>query len=138
MLDTCIRSRSARFSAAPPVNGGAAGFYRMRWMMVVLVTVLKLPSPEYTADTRWVPAARALVEYVAWPVGVSAVGAPTFFPSTRNWTVPVGVPAPGAAALTVAVNVTFVVRVTGLPLLVTSVLLEALFTVWVMALVLGM
>ena len=33
-------------------------------------------------------------------------GAPKGLPSIENWTAPVGVPAPGAAALTVAVKVT--------------------------------
>jgi hypothetical protein len=36
----------------------------------------------------------------------SVTGLPKFTPSTRNWTVPVGVPPPGATGATVAVNVT--------------------------------
>ena len=48
----------------------------------------------------------------------------------RNWTVPVAVPAPGATALTVAVKVTVVPLVTDELLVVTTVLLLALFTVW--------
>ena len=49
----------------------------------------------------------------------------------RNWTVPVGVPAPGATAVTVAVRTTVDPRGAGVPLVVTTVLLDALFTVWV-------
>ena len=41
---------------------------------------------------------------LAWPPDI-ITGAPKLLPSTLNWTVPVGVPAPGAAADTVAVMV---------------------------------
>ena len=56
----------------------------------------------------------------------------------RNWTVPVGTPAPGATAVTVAVKTTVVPAAAGVPLVVTIVRLAALFTVLVsVALVLG-
>ena len=62
---------------------------------------------------------------------MSCTAAPAFTPSIRNWTVPVGVPAPGALAVTVAVKTTVVARVAVALLLRTTVLLNALFTVWV-------
>ena len=51
-------------------------------------------------------------------------------PSAANWTVPVGVPAPGAVAVTVAVNVTLWPTMDGLRAEPTCVDVSAAFTVW--------
>jgi hypothetical protein len=59
-------------------------------------------------------------------VPVPIVAAPSL-----NVTVPPGVPAPGALALTVAVNVTLWPNTVGLSEVVTPVLVSALFTVCV-------
>jgi hypothetical protein len=55
---------------------------------------------------------------------------PIEMPPSRNVTTPVGVPAPGAAAVTVAVNVTAWPDTDGFTDEVTVVTLESLFTVW--------
>ena len=52
-------------------------------------------------------------------------------PSIVNVTVPLGVPAPGATAATVAVNVTDCPNTEGLAEEVTTVVVLALLTVWV-------
>ena len=64
----------------------------------------KLPSPEYTAEIVWelTDSEDTLVEVALSPN--IATGEPKFTPSILNCTVPDGVPAPGALAVTVAVN----------------------------------
>ena len=57
---------------------------------------------------------------------------PRSAPSIWNWTVPVGVPAPGTIAVTWAVKVTEEPTTNGLAEETTCVLVSALFTVWVM------
>ena len=42
----------------------------------------------------------------AVPPPLNVIGTPALLPSITNWTVPVGVPDPGATAATVAVKVT--------------------------------
>jgi len=54
------------------------------------------------------------VELVATPF-TRATGGLRFPPSTRNRTLPVGVPAPGATGATVAVNVTLCPKTDGFP-----------------------
>jgi hypothetical protein len=79
----------------------------------------------------WLPTARAEVVNVALPelkVAVPKVAAPS-----RKVTVPVGVPEPGATALTVAVNVTDCPNTDGFTDEVTVVELLSLFTVCVIA-----
>src|SRR5437773_1390824 len=72
----------------------------------VLSLPLKLPSPLYTAVTEWLPvASEDMAPLVAAPPD-KLTGRPKSAPSILNCTVPVGVPDPGAVALTVAVNVT--------------------------------
>jgi hypothetical protein len=61
---------------------------------------------------------------------LSEDAAPELTPSIRNWTFPVGMPEPGALAVTVAVRTTVVPRVARLLLLRTTVLLVAAFTLW--------
>jgi hypothetical protein len=79
----------------------------------------------------WLPTVNVDVVKVALPP--ESVPAPMLTPPSRNVTVPVGVPEPGDAALTVAVNVTVWPNVEGFSDEVTVVELESLFTVWVMA-----
>ena len=77
------------------------------------------------------PTASAEVANVALPalkLAVPSVAAPS-----RKVTVPVGVPDPGATALTVAVNVTDCPNTDGFTDEVTVVELLAWLTVWVMA-----
>ena len=79
----------------------------------------------------WLPTASVEVANVALPelkAAVARVAAPS-----RKVTVPVGVPAPGETALTVAVKVTAWPNTDGFTDEVTVVELEALLTVWVIA-----
>ena len=62
-------------------------------------------SPEKLAVTKWVPAPRVADEARLATPPTSATGDPKALPSTRNWTVPVGIAWPIAAAR-VAVKVT--------------------------------
>jgi hypothetical protein len=55
-------------------------------------------------------------------------GGPAFTPSITNWTVPVGVPEPGAFAVTVAVKVTACPFADGFCDEVTVVVVESLLT----------
>ena len=89
----------------------------------------KLPSPEYVAVIEWTPAARVEVVNVAVPLVRVAV--PRLAAPSRKVTVPVGVPAPGATALTVAVKVTDWPNVDGLVEEATVVVELAWLTVWV-------
>ena len=66
--------------------------------------VLKLPSPLYTAVIEWVPGVRLLIGRLVWPALRATV--PKVVVPSLKVTVPVGVPDPGALAVTVAVNVT--------------------------------
>ena len=71
----------------------------------LLVLVRKLVSPAYTTVILWlVPTAREVVLKV--PTPPVRVPVPIWVAPSKNVTVPVGVPLPGEAALTVAVNVT--------------------------------
>ena len=74
------------------------------WVRGEEVLVMKLVSPRYTAVMVWLATVREEVAKVAMPP--LRVPEPMGVPPSRNWTVPVGVPAPGATALTVAVKVT--------------------------------
>src|SRR6478609_7919648 len=98
----------------------APNAYRIRWVIFALVLVVKLPSPEYRAETVCCPGVRVLMGKAACPLGFSATGVPALGPSMRNWTVPVRVPAPSATAVTVAVKTTVVPLAAGEPLLVSK------------------
>jgi hypothetical protein len=69
---------------------------------------------------------------VAWPLAMVTLAARVVAPSVKV-TVPVGVPAPGATAATVAMKVTTWPNTDGLGAELTVVLLEALFTTWGLA-----
>ncbi len=68
------------------------------------VLVRKLPSPLYAAVINCEPTGSALVMKVALPP--LSVALPRFVMPSMNVTLPVGVPLPGALALTVTENVT--------------------------------
>jgi len=71
------------------------------------VLVLKLPSPTYVAVIEWVATDNAPVLKVH--VKGEAAGneqLPIVAAPSRKFTVPVGLPAPGAVTVTVAVKVT--------------------------------
>jgi hypothetical protein len=78
----------------------------------------------------WLPTASVEVVKVALPPANVRLAIVT--PPSRKVTVPVAVPAPGATALTVAVNVTSWPNTVGFTEEVTVVVLESLLTVWVM------
>src|SRR5213080_4273274 len=69
------------------------------------VLPLKLASPPYDALIEWEPTASVLVTNVAWPE-LFSVPVPRVLEPSLKVTVPVGVPAPGLFAATVAVKVT--------------------------------
>src|SRR5207247_11453887 len=68
----------------------------------------KFPSPLYSAVMAWVPWDRAEVVKLPTPPGLPRLaGEPSGRPSHLNWTVPLGIPLPGATAESVAVKVRF-------------------------------
>jgi hypothetical protein len=97
----------------------------------VPVLVTKSVSPLYTAVMLYaLPLApRAASLAVATPP-TNATGDPYALPLIANCTVPVGDPAPGDCTLTAAVHVTLCPYTLGLTLLLTLVLVPALFTTW--------
>ena len=66
--------------------------------------VLKLLSPLYTEVIEWEPGVRLLIGRVPWPA--LRVTTPKLVVPSLNVIVPVGVPVPGALAVTVAVKIT--------------------------------
>src|SRR5213078_4106364 len=74
------------------------------------VLTLKFASPPYDALIEWEPTASVLVTNVAWPEPFR-VPVPRVLEPSLKVTVPVGVPAPGLLAVTVAVKVTDCVSV---------------------------
>ena len=75
------------------------------------VLPLKFESPLYTAVIECVPSASDAVANVAFLL--ASVPVPSTVAPSINVTVPVGVPAPGATAAKVAVNVTVLPEVDG-------------------------
>src|SRR5262249_14063085 len=97
------------------------------WVMAADVLALKFASPEYVTVMVWLPSDRLEVERLAVPpvsVPVPSVVAPSV-----KVTVPPGVPAAGATALIVAVNVVDCPNTVGFVELVTVAVLAPLFTV---------
>ncbi len=94
------------------------------------VLPLKFASPPYDALIEWEPTASVLVTNVAWPEPFR-VPVPRVLEPSLKVTVPVGVPAPGLFAVTVAVKVTDCPDSDGLAEELTSVVVLAFFTVWV-------
>src|SRR5260370_1354127 len=66
----------------------------------------KLPSPLEAAVVVWGAAVRRDVVNVAWADALSATVLASVVAPSLNVTLPLGAPAPGETALTVAVNVT--------------------------------
>ena len=93
---------------------------------------LKVLSPEYTATMLLLPAASFLHVNTATPLTSFAV--PASVGTTLNVTVPVGVPAPGTAAPTVALNVTAWPELEGLGVLSSAIIVAAWFSITVMEL----
>jgi hypothetical protein len=91
------------------------------------VLLAKFVSPPYAPVIECVPTESVLVLKVATPEALS-VPVPRVVVPSRNETVPVGVPVPGATAATVAVNITDAPIVLGLRLEVRWVVVLASFT----------
>jgi len=91
------------------------------------VLAVKLPSPLYVAVMVWLPTERAEVLNVAFPL-ICRVPLPSVVDPSLNVTVPVGVPEPGAVAVTVAVSVTDCPKTDGLTDEMTAVEVLALLT----------
>src|SRR5437868_3721218 len=84
----------------------------------------------------WLPTDNEVVlkEAVVTPaVVLTLTGLPALLPSTWNWTVPLGVPAPGAVMLIVTVKITFWPATGGASDETTAVLVLAFVTLWVRA-----
>ena len=69
-----------------------------------VVWPMKLVSPEYCTVIELAPSGKRVVAML--PVPLASVAMPSEVVPLKNWTVPVGVPAPGATACTVAARVT--------------------------------
>jgi len=93
------------------------------------VLVVKLVSPPNTAVIVCTATESEFVAKVAVPE--LKVPVPNVVPASLNVTVPLGVPAPGNTALTVAVNVTDCPDTDGFTDEATVVVLLAWLTVWV-------
>jgi hypothetical protein len=107
------------------------------WVKAGDVLGLKLVLPLEAAVSVWLPADSVVVLNVAVPLVRGTAG--WAVPSRVKTTLPVGVPTPGATALTVAVKVTACPKTEGLAEDVTAVLVLALLTVCVkLAEVLGL
>src|SRR5207247_3581011 len=92
------------------------------------VLPVKFAAPPYDAVIEWEPTASVLVTNVPWPEP-SRVPVPRMVEPSLKVTVPVGVPAPGLFAVTVAVNVTACPDSDGLAEELTTVAVLAFFTV---------
>ena len=90
----------------------------------------KLESPLYAAVMVCEPTARVLTVIV----GVEMETVPRLVAPSKNVTVPLGVPAPGGITETIAVKVTDWPSTDGFTEELTVVLVDALFTVWVIGL----
>jgi hypothetical protein len=95
----------------------------------VLLWKKKFPSPPI-AVMLCDPDVSADVVIDATPPGAEITW-PMKLPLSKNWIGPVGVPAPGGTAVTVAVIVTGSPKFEGFGLVVTAVVVWAMFTVWV-------
>jgi hypothetical protein len=96
------------------------------------VLVRKFVSPEYLAVIELAPSGSVVVGSEATPE-LSVTGEPMSVVPFKNWTVPVGVPAPGLTAETVALSVTVPPRPDGLGVTVTSEVVLAWATTTVVA-----
>jgi hypothetical protein len=90
----------------------------------------KLAVPPKEAEIRWLPTVKLPGEMVAWPLPFRPTGLPKLTPSIWNCTVPLGIPALGEMALTVAVKVAPCPETAGFAEEVRSVLVDAVCTSW--------
>ncbi len=102
------------------------------WLTILLVLGPKFTSPAYCAVIGCVATDKVPVANVATPLPFS-VPDPMFVAPSRKLTVPVGVPDPGGAGVTVAVNVTVCANTDGLMSATSAVWLGAFATVSVNA-----
>src|SRR5574337_473402 len=98
------------------------------WLTTLLVLGPKFTSPAYCAVIGCVATDKVPVANVATPLPFS-VPDPMFVAPSRKLTVPVGVPDPGGAGVTVAVNVTVCANTDGLMYATSAVWLGAFATV---------
>ena len=101
------------------------------WFTAVLVLVAKLRSPLYSAVMLFEATASDAMDKVAVPD--VRVPVPIMLEPFLNVTVPPAVPAPGAVAATVAVNVTDCPKTEGFTEDVNAVVVLALLTTWLTA-----
>jgi hypothetical protein len=99
------------------------------WLALGEVLVAKVLSPPYTAVIEWVPTLSELMLNVPCPELRPTL--PSVVAPSLNVTVPVGVPVPGADAVTVAVKLTVWPNTEGSGDQLTDVLVLSWFTVWV-------
>jgi hypothetical protein len=100
------------------------------WVSTFEMLLLKFESPAYEAVIVWFPTVRAEVTKAALPE--LSVRDPKVVDPSRKVTIPVGVRR-DPTAVTVAVNVTVILKNEGLTDVVRVVELDDLFTVWVIA-----
>src|SRR5271169_6059401 len=102
------------------------------WLTADDVLLVKSLSPPYATVIECVPTDSAEVLKLASPEPFSVAVPSTFVPSSKV-TVPVGVPEPGAFAVTVVVNVIDWPKSDGLTEVDTEALLASSLTVWLTA-----
>jgi hypothetical protein len=98
------------------------------WVNADEVLGVKLESPLYTAVTEWLATDKTEVMNVAWSL-LLRVPVPSMVVPSLKVTVPVGVPAPGDTALTLAVKVSDCPKTDELPDDFIVIALEAWLTV---------
>jgi hypothetical protein len=94
------------------------------------VLLLKFESPEYVAVTVGVPSGKLALTHVATPLTSVDTAHPRLPTLVVHVIVPVGIPLPGLAAPTAAVNVTLCPYPDGFRLDTTPTVAPALFTTW--------
>src|SRR6266478_1658566 len=115
----------------PPPLTVAVGLGMTVSVSTAEVLVLKLPSPLYTAVIEWVAAESVEVVNVALPE--LSVPLPSEVAPSRNVTVPLGVPVPGATTATIPVKVTDCAKQAGLSEAASVIVVSALLTFCVSA-----
>jgi hypothetical protein len=127
---------AVRVFACPKTDGSGADVRAVElaawvtvWVSTGEVEPVKLALPLYTAVREWDPTPNALVVNVAVPP--ESVAVPRRVAPSKKSTVPVGVPPPGATAVTVAVRVFACPKTDGSGADVRAVELAAWVTVWV-------
>ena len=104
-----------------------AGSYRTCCVNDAAVLPAKFESPLYTAVIEWVPTASDEMVKVAVPE--FTLNVPSVVLPSLKVIVPIGVPEPGANALTVAVKLMLWLRMEGVPEVLIAIDVVALLTV---------